>query len=564
MVDNFLSVKEYFQSYYDYRNNPHEATWEHSEQYAIIYFIVNYHDKKEENYPTSFSYLKHLAIGSLRKKYDRAKGKDKSVYFSSVDSIQQTFDENYDAYYLVIEHYNLNEDKFFDLNLSNASENKPLFSQKVDKNELLKVHNEKFYYNDETSCYVFFLKSLKGVYTIHENDLKSIKSRYSNWDGTPSTLNQIARDFSLPRNALVEIKTQMGWTHDSDPFLDNELLENDVDSLTEEILQSKRRAVYEQFQRKEWDEVKRDAQKFREMDHSVIKPMMQAMSDLLPKFKKTPIKLNSGKVLEKRCMVVPVMDIHVGKLPFYMRGAYSYEQFHQECMKTFERLMEKSMALGKPDQIVSIAGSDWFHVDNIKHSTSELTSQAGQMMNNYHEMVIRGYKLAFEMFDFLVDLDIPVKVYEVDGNHDRMLSLNLALALEQRYRNEKHFSIDISPDNRKYHVYENNLFSFLHGDFLTRNPTKRQNTIMGNILNDTRRLGINTLSVDNFVVFSGHVHKQSASFDEDKGILDIVVPSLSVTDMWHHEHSYEGNKRCVSTYSFSPDGRDSQIITIGV
>lgn len=559
----FLPIKEYIKSYIDFSSNSsNNDKWDLGDQWCAIYFITT-HFNDVNSAKKEFKVERKNATHSLYKRFIKFGSNINNTHWKDyIEYIETTLEENIHLYDTFLNFYNLDDDFIFNNGSKKVNwENKEV---KVDKNQLLKQHNEKFYYNDVTSSYVFFLKSLKGVYTIHENDLKSIKSRYSNWDGEPSTLNQIARDFSLPRGALVEIKTQMGWTHDSDPFLDSELLENDVDTLTEEVLQSKRRAVYEAFQKKEWDEVKRDAQKYRSLEHEVIKPLMEKMNSVLPSYQRQKPSLNYTKSKEKQCLIVPLMDIHVGKLPFYMNGTYSYAQFHDECMNTFKKLLERSLSNGTPDEIVSIAGSDWFHVDNIKHSTSELTSQAGQINGNYYEMVLRGYNLAFEMFDHLVDLGFPIKVYEVDGNHDRMLSLNLSLALQQRYRKEKTFSIDITPDNRKYHVYGSNLFSFLHGDFLNRNPTKRQNTILGNILNDTRRIGISTLEVDNFVVFSGHVHKQSSSFDEDKGILDIVVPSLSVTDMWHHEHSYEGNRRCVSTYTFSKDGKDSQIITIGV
>lgn len=419
-----------------------------------------------------------------------------------------------------------------------------------------------YYYNEHTDHYIFHLKSFPKPVEVSGKDLALIKERYSNWDDMQSSVNEISREFVIPRRVLIEIIKKMGWTHDSDPFMDTELATKSEDELIEETLLKKRRNIKQQLDRRSWDEMKKDAMRYRQLEHTVVKPLMEAMNNRQGEYKKVNVTINiSAKGKQKLSVVLPIMDIHMGKLPFYVRGEYSFDQFQNECISALEGILHKVYAYCSPSEIVTIVGSDWFHVDNIKHATSELTSQAGQMVGSYWDVVVRGYDLSFMMFDILSSIGCPMFGYEVDGNHDRMLSLNLSLALQQRYRGVKNVNIDASPDNRKYHVHGRNLYSFLHGDFLKQQAGTRQKSILTNIHNDTRRLRINTLDIDNIVVFSGHVHKKSLNFDEEAGILDVVVPSLSTTDMWHHNNSYEGNRRSVSAFLYSQDSKDMDILT---
>ena len=423
-----------------------------------------------------------------------------------------------------------------------------------------------YYYNEHTDHYVFHMKSYPKPVVVSGDDLALIKERYSNWDDMPSSINEISREFIIPRKVLVEILRKMGWTHDSDPYMDAELALKSESELVDETLLRKRRNVLQKIEQKNWDSIKQDASKFRELEITVVKPLMEAMNKRQGDYQRMRpnIIIKSESKRSGVSVVLPIMDIHMGKLPFYVRGEYSYSQFHNECKIALEGILSKIMSVCTPDQIVTIVGSDWFHVDNIKNSTSELTPQSGQMIGNYWDVVVRGYDLAFEMFDAIVDVGCPVYGYEVDGNHDRLMSLNLSLALEQRYRHEKDVSFSTSPDNRKYHVYGKNLFSFLHGDYMKQQSSSRQNSILTNIHNDTKRLKINTLDIENYVVFSGHVHKKSMNFDERSGILDVVVPSLSTTDLWHHNNSYEGNRRAVSAFLYSEDSKDMDILSFNL
>jgi hypothetical protein len=418
------------------------------------------------------------------------------------------------------------------------------------------LHKTKYYYNEITDTYIFHVKQAPKPVVISGDDLKAMKSRYSNWDGVPSSINELCRDFRIPRSWFTAIKDQLGWTHDSEPYTEKEIMERHEDDLIEEVLQDKRRILYQKFEQKKWDEFKIDAMKYREIDATVVKPMQDLIHNLAPKYKPFRI-VTSPLQLEDYALVFTPMDVHVGKLPF-ISEAFDPDQFDRDVETTIKRMFDKVVKFGMPREIIAMAGSDFFHIDNTQHSTSALTSQAGQMHGSYHDVIVRGYLLGFKIWDYLADFTqygTKVKTLHIAGNHDKATSLQLSLALSQRYRGNPNMTFDYGIEDRKLLTYGNNLIIGTHGEFMKR--SSREKDIMQTILLDSKKKKIDISNVDNFYHFSGHVHGKSvspldASISENGGILDIVVPSLSVTDLWHHNNKYEGNQRCVSSYVLDP------------
>ena len=72
-----------------------------------------------------------------------------------------------------------------------------------------------YYYDDRRDTYVVHLPNKKKPFAIGGSVWRSMVESYSNWDGAPSSVNEIARKFGLARKTIISLFKMMGLTHDS-------------------------------------------------------------------------------------------------------------------------------------------------------------------------------------------------------------------------------------------------------------------------------------------------------------------------------------------------------------
>ena len=81
------------------------------------------------------------------------------------------------------------------------------------------ISDRAYYYNSETDVYVTFIRSAGNKpMTVSGVTHRAMKSAYSNMINKGSSIGQISRDFSIPRQWFDEYRRVHGWTHDMDPF----------------------------------------------------------------------------------------------------------------------------------------------------------------------------------------------------------------------------------------------------------------------------------------------------------------------------------------------------------
>ena len=61
------------------------------------------------------------------------------------------------------------------------------------------LQEHRYIYDDERDVYVTFLSCVKKPLVMPGDKHRSIVQAYSNWDGSPATLNEIARTFAFNR-----------------------------------------------------------------------------------------------------------------------------------------------------------------------------------------------------------------------------------------------------------------------------------------------------------------------------------------------------------------------------
>jgi hypothetical protein len=158
--------------------------------------------------------------------------------------------------------------------------------------------------------------------------MRAWNEAYSNMSvGGAETINQICKTWGVRKKDFNAIKKAMGWTHDSDPYTDEEMLANDPIDLAESLVQKKRAEFEKHFRKKEWKEIENDAKKWREMafylgtepELKSVKQTIETISNVEKYCKNIKVK----KVLNKidlriddttgSTLIIPVSDLHIGK-----------------------------------------------------------------------------------------------------------------------------------------------------------------------------------------------------------------------------------------------------------
>ena len=130
-----------------------------------------------------------------------------------------------------------------------ASNESDDFSEDVCWKSALKF-TDKYVYNKHDDKYVVYLKAANGNVVIPGDTIRGIIENYSNWYDNSRSINEICRNYKIPKNYFMELKDVLGITHDSEPISNEELIEKDIESITDDILQKKKFQLYQKFHKK--------------------------------------------------------------------------------------------------------------------------------------------------------------------------------------------------------------------------------------------------------------------------------------------------------------------------
>ncbi len=169
--------------------------------------------------------------------------------------------------------------------------------------------NEDYTYNGQTDTYVTFLKSAPKPITVPGDVHRAMQKAYSNWDGNPSTINEICRQFAFPRIWFIEYKSIHGWTHDKEPFTNEEIMSRSVDDLVEDALEQRRGVLFQKYEQEKWKQTKEDADKYRKLLQGDLTPFNLAMLEWEPV---KPFSLPKTKDEDVFSFIVGASDWQIG------------------------------------------------------------------------------------------------------------------------------------------------------------------------------------------------------------------------------------------------------------
>ena len=387
------------------------------------------------------------------------------------------------------------------------------------------VHETGYYYDEAKDSYIVHLLSKKAPISIPGDMWRSMKLAYSNWDGVPSSVNELARKFGLARNTITELFRAMGTTHDSSPWSDEELRDADERELVQDLLRAKEERVLVKAERKEYRRIQKDADSFRSLDLLATR-LAGRFAESAPDYEVPLIDLPPAE--EEYALVISPTDFHWGK-----RGAkYNREIAQERLFKISRSLLARVSSVGAPSKIIMALGGDGLHIDNMASATTRGTPQD---CDGSPEDITWSYVMMCRDYIDMARQFAPVELFVIPGNHDRYSATLVRAALAGWFSKVDDVTVHVSPSNRQYMVYGNSLITFIHGDIGSVKDWPA--IVAGEVpvlwgLTEWR------------FIFTGHLHTER-ELPTYGNVTVYRMPSLAGNDAWHERKGYKSRKALV-------------------
>jgi len=397
-------------------------------------------------------------------------------------------------------------------------------------------HSTNYVYNAETDTYITFLPDLPKPIVLSGQTHREIVRAYSNFDGSPATINEVARAVKMPRNWLVKYLKAHEITHDREPFTVEELTTRTDDELVEDALQLRRSVLYKKLEKAKWADIQEDALKWRSFHEYTLRAMTAALQSRpavdIP-------RINIGPPLYPYAAVVGLTDLHLGK---YSDPQENFESYNRNLAR--ERLFDctsdvlgRLCLFGAPDKFFVPIGSDFMHIDNDQGTTTLGTNQ--DMDGTPAEILVSACQL---MEDWILMLRQagPVDLVLMSGNHDQMSGLAVLMYLEALFRKDPDVTVSLDRTPRVYRAYGKNLLGFAHGEVVSK--TQDLAGLMA------REAGDLWSGCPKRTIYTGHIHSEKTETDVSFGVTRRQIPSLSGPDRWHARHGFLGAPKSLPLY----------------
>ena len=392
-------------------------------------------------------------------------------------------------------------------------------------------HSRPYWYDESRDLYVVHLRSKKNPVTIPGESWKVIREAYSNWDGSPASVNELARKLGLAKRTVTELLKAMETTHDSAPWTDEEIGESSEDTLIEDLIRRKEEKVLVTAEKREWSKIKKDAESFRRVD-LVAKRLALRFEDVAPTYDVPTLKL--PKTSPPYAVIISPTDFHFGKYaPEYTGDEYSRAKCKKRLKAVTKNLLSRITRRGKPQKILLALGGDGLHIDNQSKTTTRGTPQ--DCDGTPEELAWYWVKLCREYVDMLRQV-APVQLFVIPGNHDYYTSTLLRAAMQGWFSQAKNVDVVESFSPRQYVSYGSSLLTFLHGD--VGKPRDWPAIIAGE---KPKEWG----SSKHRFIFCGHLHTER-DFPVFGNVTVYRMPSLAGTDNWHFKQGYKSRKALVA------------------
>lgn len=274
-------------------------------------------------------------------------------------------------------------------------------------------------------------------YKIKKDLFESMHFDYSNMKpGGSLTINQICKKYKIRRADFIRIKNACHWTHDNDPYTDEQHVKSSPNDLANALIQKHRAEFEHLFRKQELIDLKTDASHWRKakqyFGHDItpenINNKIKSLFSIKSFCDNTKIqtleptrRVSKYASSESISLYIPISDLHVGKTydPFNSKFSKYDKSVLVERMKMVIAYIKEYANTSKNVENVyySSLGDDFESLfGNMREgqflSMDAYTKLAFQTVINFHVSVLKQIKESFP--------DVPVTAVFQGGNHDRL------------------------------------------------------------------------------------------------------------------------------------------------
>lgn len=343
-------------------------------------------------------------------------------------------------------------------------------ANKQQQDKSFKLNVEKYSYNPNTKQYRIYCPSTGGNVILNKELVESLKEAYSNFDKNPCSINEICKSYHIPRKIFLEIKTAMGWTHDSLPVTTEQILENDDNSsIINDLIQRRTFTIEQQYNKECWKQIEDKAKKFDILLNGIWNPLKDFLSNWQPPKNVHNITCKPNKKItgKHEALVINLSDIHFGKHNDGRKSLNLPAWTIHDTMDVVQQYAEKLNILLQSAHNVSEIYL--LAVGDIIDSLTGLTEKGTRLDST--PIGEEQFSLAMDSMVLFIDsilklttkLGITVNVKSVSGNHSAFGDWALFYCLSKYYHSNPAIKFDISEKRWNGFKLFNSLIVFEHG-----------------------------------------------------------------------------------------------------
>jgi hypothetical protein len=333
------------------------------------------------------------------------------------------------------------------------------------KNSDALISSQKYTFNKELKKYVFHSEKKFGKNLVYSKDkIDTIIKLYSNFDKQPLTAGEISLKLDIPKDVIIYILKELKVTHDSLPFTEEVLGENEEDSLVDEMINSKAFNVLQKFEKADWKKTQEDAEKWRLLKHGKLSPFEEFLKKWNPP-KLVPFKSNNlNDPKSDKVFTVVLSDLHFGASAnsryMFNRPDWSTEKTVEAVDKYATEIVKEVKSRNYKFNKCLIIG-----LGDLIHSALGKTARGTELIYDCIKEEQFDYALTslLHFYKRMVELFGKVESHDVGGNHHYELDMALFRALNMYFKEDKRISFTHHASRPSAFKCGNTLIMMDHG-----------------------------------------------------------------------------------------------------
>ena len=298
-------------------------------------------------------------------------------------------------------------------------------------------------FNKAADKYIVPLTSYGKNYVCPGEQHRAMLAAYSNWKGDEQSLTKIAHTYKMQRAWVIEYFKIMGWTHDSLPISNEEILADKCNDAINRVLATKKTVLQQELQQADWKQTQADAEKWALFEAGKLDPFLQALERFTPRA--LPITPYKGQpTTNDEILLIGLSDLHFGSHAS-SEELFSGNDFNSEIISNimvsyFNQIKNEITNRNGAFKEVVVAS-----LGDILHGLSGYTVKGTPLESDVlrEEQFELALNSIITFLTGLLTLTKKVSVYAVKGNHAGVGDYILFKTIETYFRNDNRISFNL-------------------------------------------------------------------------------------------------------------------------